>query len=125
MAYIVEADYTATYQGKTLATGTFARLAERASEAVAAMSPYIALNGITDLTADELTAVKSATCVMVEHFGAADAGTYSSEKIGSYSYTAAQNLQEAKNDALKRARYFLETVGLTYEGNRPNARPTE
>ena len=122
MAYIDTAYYEETYKGKPVPAASFERLAERASEAVSIMSPYVALNGIASLTADELTALKKATCSMVEFMSAADEGAYSSEKIGSYSYSAAESKAEAERSAINKARAFLDAQGLTYCGER--ARPT-
>ena len=122
MAYIDTAYYEETFKGKPVPAASFERLAERASEAVSAMSPHVALNGIASLTADELTALKKATCSMVEFLAAADEGAFSSERIGSYSYTAAQNFKEAESVAINKARAFLDAAGLTYCGER--ARPT-
>jgi hypothetical protein len=118
MAYIDAAYYADTYKGKAIPAGDFPRLAERASEAASSMSPFVKLNGTATLTADELTALKNATCVMAEFLGAAYEGAYSSERIGSYSYQAAQNFKEAEKDAFARARSFLDAVGLTYSGER-------
>lgn len=122
MAYIDTAYYEETYKGKPVPAASFERLAERASEAVSAMSPHVALNGVAGLTADEMTALKKATCSMVEFLAAADEGAFSSERIGSYSYTAAQNFKEAESVAINKARAFLDAAGLTYCGER--ARPT-
>jgi hypothetical protein len=122
MAYIDSAYYEDTYQGKPVSAAAFGRLAERASESVAGMSPHVLHNGTGSLTADELTAVKKATCAMVEFLASADEGAYSSEKIGSYSYTAAQNFKEAETEAIRKSRTFLDAQGLTYCGERP--RPT-
>ena len=122
MAYIDTAFYEQTFKGKPVAPAAFERLAERASEAVSAMSPHVALNGVAGLTADELLAVKKATCSMVEFLAAADDGAYSSERIGSYSYSAAQNFEQAEKAAGAKARAFLDAVGLAYCGER--SRPT-
>lgn len=118
MAYIDAAYYADTYKGKTIPPADFDRLSERASEQAAALSPHITLNGVDDLTASELSALKTATCVLAEHLSAVDSGEYASEKIGSYSYSAAQSMESAKTEAIKRARYFLDSVGLTYTGDR-------
>jgi len=118
MAYIDAAYYADTYKGKAIPSGDFPRLAERASEAAASMSMFVKLNGTATLTADELTALKMASCVMAEFYQSADSGAYSSEKIGSYSYTAAQSYGEAEKAAFARARSFLDAVGLTYSGER-------
>lgn len=118
MAYIDAAFYADTYKGKAIAAGDFPRLAERASEAASSMSLFVKLNGTAALTADELTALKMAACVMAEFFSAADSGAYSSERIGSYSYTASQSYDVAEKAARQRARAFLDAVGLTYSGGR-------
>jgi diphthamide biosynthesis methyltransferase len=77
----------------------------------------VKFNGTDTLTADELDALKKATCVMVEFYGAADGGAYSSERIGSYSYTASQTYKDAERAAIARARAFLDAVGLSYMGS--------
>ena len=119
MAYIDATFYEDTYQGKPVSAAAFGRLAERASEKVSGMAPFVLHNGTATLTADELTALKKATCAIVEFLAAADEGAYSSEKIGSYSYTAAQNFKEAETEAIRTARAFLDAQGLTYCGERP------
>jgi len=118
MAYITAAYYADTYRGKPVPSADFDRLAERGSEAAAFMSPVIKLNGITGLTASELSALMTATCVMTEFFAQVDSGAYNSERIGSYSYSGAQTMMEADKVARASARGFLDAVGLTYCGGR-------
>lgn len=118
MAYITAAYYADTYKGKPVPSADFDRLAERGSEAAAFMSPVIKLNGIADLTAAELSALMTATCVMTEFFSQVDSGAYNSERIGSYSYSGGQSMAEADKTARAQARGFLDAAGLTYCGER-------
>lgn len=122
MAYIDAAYYSQTFKGKTVPADAFERLAERASEAVSAMSPYVALNGVSGLEAGEIEAVKKATCSVLEVMAADESGAFSSERIGSYSYAAAKTFEQATVEARKTARQFLDAVGLTYSGEK--RRPT-
>ncbi|CAK0743334.1 conserved hypothetical protein [Gammaproteobacteria bacterium] len=118
MAYVDAAYYNDVFKGVPIPVADFPRLSERGSEAASFMSPYVAANGVSGLTADELTALKKATCTMTEHYGQIDTGAYNSESIGSYSYTASQKQAEAEKDAVNKARRFLDAVGLTYCGER-------
>ena len=122
--YIPSSYYSGTYKGAAIDSGSFDRIALRASEEIDEMTfCRVRMAGLSSFDADTQDAVKRATCAMAEALARIDTATdgtgivTTNEKVGDFSYTIdAATINALKTDAIKKARSILALTGLLYAG---------
>lgn len=121
-AYIDPTYYNEVYMGRAVDAAAFPRLALRASEQVDALT-FGNIGDIASQPADVQTAVKNATCIIVDGMASleiySDMGVISTSESasGAYSYTVdAASVRAAQSDVIARAKVTLRSTGLLYAG---------
>lgn len=121
-AYIDQTYYDGNYKGRAVDAAAFPRLALRASEQVDALT-FGNIGDIASQPASTQTAVKNATCIIVEGMASlesySDMGVVSTSESasGAYSYTVdAASVKTAQSDVIARAKVALRSTGLLYAG---------
>ncbi|MCK9576658.1 MAG: hypothetical protein M0R51_12115 [Clostridia bacterium] len=121
-AYIDSEFYTNTYQGTTIDSAIFPRIALRASDELDKLTANIVrANGLTSYSDDAQEAIKLATCAFAESLSQIDIATdsaglmASSEHVNGYSYSGIDQtaITAALATAKQQAWAYLQRGGFT------------
>lgn len=123
--YITETYYTDTFEGTTVPSGDFSKYAKYASKKIDRFTFNRAAEIISDDDdATQVTAIKMATCEVMDEMYNQDASFYGgrsirSESVGGHSvaYADSPESSQSKNDKLREAaRIWLEETYLMFPG---------